>query len=89
MALGASTGGVVRLVLKQSLGLAGIGILAGLGLALLASRLISSVLYGIPSFDMATFLVAPILLLAVVVLASCSPAVRATRISAVDALRSE
>jgi putative ABC transport system permease protein len=89
MALGASTGLVVRHVLGSCFRLAGVGILVGLGLSLFAARVLSTFFYGIPSFDPLTFTGAAILLLATALLAAAWPAFRATRINAVDALRSE
>jgi ABC-type antimicrobial peptide transport system permease subunit len=89
MALGASTGSVIRLVLKHCLQLATIGIVIGLAISVWLARLISSFLYGIPAFDPPTFVGAPLVLLLVAILAAARPALRATRINTVDALRSE
>jgi putative ABC transport system permease protein len=89
MALGASTTSVVSLVVGHCLRLTGIGIVLGLGASFLLSRLISSFLYGIPALDPVTFAAAPAALLIIAVFAASRPAFRATRINAVDALRSE
>ena len=89
MALGASTGSVLRLVVAHCLRLTGFGIAAGLVVSLLLTRVIASLLYGMPSFDLPAFVAAPVVLLVVAVLAASRPALRATRISAVEALRSE
>ena len=89
MALGASQGNVMRLVIGHCLKLASIGIALGLAASLMLARVISSFLFGIPAFDPLTFTVAPTVLLTVALLAAFRPAYAATRINAVDALRSE
>jgi putative ABC transport system permease protein len=89
MALGASAGGIVRLVLGHCLRLAGAGTLAGLVTSYFGARLIASFLYGVPVLDLPIFLGAPLLLLAVSVAAALKPALRATMVNTVDALRSE
>jgi putative ABC transport system permease protein len=89
MALGASSGGIFRLVLGHCLRLAGVGTLAGLVTSCFAARLIASFLYGTPVLDGPIFLGAPLLLLAVSVAAALKPAFRATTVNTVDALRSE
>jgi ABC-type antimicrobial peptide transport system permease subunit len=61
----------------------------GLAASLMLARVISSFLFGIPAFDPLTFTVAPMVLLTVALLAAFRPAYAATRINAVDALRSE
>jgi len=89
MALGASTRSVVRLVVGHCVRLAGIGIAVGLAASFLLARVISSLLYGMPAFDLPAFVGAPLVLLVVAILAASRPALRATRINAVEALRSE
>ena len=79
----------MRLVLMQSLQLSTMGILLGLTASLLLARLLSVFLAGIPSFDVPTFALAPCVLLAVAILAASGPAVRATRLNTMDALRQE
>ncbi len=76
MALGARTGGVLRLVARQGLALAGAGVLIGLALALAVSRFAASLLYGISATDPLTFVLVPALLLAVAVAAVLLPARR-------------
>ena len=89
MALGASSRGIVRLVLGQCLRLTGAGTLAGLAASYFAARLIASFLYGVPALDLPIFLGAPLLLLAVSAAAALRPALAATMVNTVDALRSE
>ena len=87
MALGASRGDVLRLVLRQGLGLAGIGLAVGLAMALAVTRLMSSLLYGVSATDVPTIATVSVLLLAVIVCASWLPAQRATRIDPMSAMR--
>jgi putative ABC transport system permease protein len=89
MALGASRGSVLRLVLGQGLKLTVPGLVAGMAISLGLAKLISSFLYGVPPVDPVTFLFAPLVLLAVALLAAGIPAIRALRINPVEALRSE
>jgi putative ABC transport system permease protein len=89
MALGAARSDVLAMVLKQAamLGLAGVAI-GGAG-ALAATRVLSSMLYGITATDPVTFAAVSALLLGVVLVASCVPARRATRVDPLVALRCE
>jgi ABC-type antimicrobial peptide transport system permease subunit len=89
MALRASGNDVLRLVLRQGVALALIGIAAGLVLATSASHLLAGLLYGVSPFDPVTFTVIPLLLTAVAVAASWLPAHRATQVDPNEALRSE
>lgn len=89
MALGATSAAVRQLMLGQGLRLAclglGVGLLAAAGLG----KLMSSVLYGVSSFDILSLAAVSVVLLAIGVLASWLPAHRATRINPVEALRAE
>jgi predicted permease len=89
MALGARSGGVLGLVARQGLALAGIGVAIGLALALMVSRFAASLLYGVSATDPLTFIVVPALLLAVAALAVLLPARRAARTDPLRALRYE
>jgi len=89
MALGASDSDVTSLVLKQGMKPAAAGIVLGLTGALLASRVLESLLFGVKPIDALTFCVVPPLLLIVAVAACCLPAWRATRIDPTVALRTE
>jgi len=89
MALGAAQRDVVRMVIGQGAGLAAIGIVAGLAGALALARLLATMLFGVGSSDALTFTAAAFTLLLVVLAATFVPALRATRISPVTALRYE
>ena len=89
IAIGATKGDVLRLVLRQAAVLIG----AGLGLGLLGSamfaRLITGLLYGVSALDPLTFIAVSLLLSAVALLASYIPAQRATGVDPLTALRYE
>jgi putative ABC transport system permease protein len=87
IALGASTAHVSRLILGESVSLAGIGATIGLLGAISATRAVRSMLYEIDALDPLTLCGAALLLLAAAVLASFRPVQRASRIDAVAALR--
>src|SRR5215472_4873570 len=87
MALGATPADILRLFLQKGVLLAGIGIAAGVILSAATASLMASLLYGVRPHDPGVFLVAPLLLLAVAVLASYLPARRATKVDVMGALR--
>jgi predicted permease len=89
MALGAQSTQVRRMVVRQGLVLAVVGVGIGLGGALALSRLISSLLYGITPYDPLTLGVVTVGLLAVAAVASWLPAMRAARIDPIEALRAD
>jgi predicted permease len=89
MALGAEPGEILRMVLRQSIVVVLIGILAGLAVALAGTRALASLLVGISASDPITFIGAILLLTAVALLACWIPAWRATKVSPLVALRYE
>jgi predicted permease len=89
VALGATQGQILREVLVQGARLTASGLVLGLAGALVGTRLLSSMLYGIQSTDPITFAVASLVLCAVALLASYIPARRATRVDPMVALRYE
>jgi putative ABC transport system permease protein len=89
MALGASGAAVRRMVVWQGVGLAGIGVAAGLVIALWSSRLMDSLLYGVSSQDPMTYGIVCVTLLAVAALASWLPARRAAGVDPATALRQD
>lgn len=89
MALGATPGSVIALVLKNGLALAAWGIALGLGLAIAITRLLASFLYNVSPFDPVTFIGVPLLLAAIALAAALVPARRAMLADPCIALRSE
>jgi len=88
-ALGAQRSHVLQMVLKQGMTMALIGTMIGIVLAFLLFRGLHSVLYGVKSTDLVTLASVSALLLAVAFVASLVPALRATRVDPVVALRDE
>jgi ABC-type antimicrobial peptide transport system permease subunit len=89
LALGANSGSVRNMVVFQGLRLALLGIGIGVASAFGLTKLIASLLYGVKARDPLVFVGVPLLLAVVALLAVWLPARRATRVSPVDALRSE
>lgn len=89
IALGAERGGILRLVVGQGLRVAAAGAGVGVVGALLLTRLMSGLLYGVGATDPGTFIAVTLLLCAVAIVACYIPARRATRIDPLKALRSE
>jgi len=89
MALGARPMDVLKLVVRKAMLLAGSGVLLGMAAAAAATRLLSSLLFGVEARDPMVFTVAPAILIAVAMLASYIPARRASRVDPLVALRME
>ena len=89
VAIGATHGDVLKLILGQSLLLSGIGIVAGSIVALMVTRFLAHLLFGVGPADPVTFAVIPIVLFAVTLAASYVPARRAIKIDPLMALRAE
>jgi predicted permease len=87
MALGARREDILRMFLRKGVALAGVGIVAGVAFSASTASMMASLLYGVRPHDPAVFLIVPLLLLAVAVLASYLPARRATKVSPMIALR--
>jgi predicted permease len=88
-ALGAQRANVLGMILKQGMGMALIGTSVGIVLSFLLFRALGSMLYGVKSTDFVTLSAVSALLLFVAFVASCVPAVRATRVDPVVALRQQ
>ena len=89
LALGASTADVQMLILRQGMALVTVGVVAGLLIALGASRTVQSLLFVTSARDALTFVLVPSILILVAILACWGPAHRATRIDPAVALRDE
>lgn len=89
IALGARAGDVIKLVVRQGMVLAGIGVVMGIAAALALTRLMSSLLYGVNANDPVIFIASSLLLTGAVLVASFIPARRTTRIDPMVALRHE
>jgi putative ABC transport system permease protein len=88
MALGAQKSHVLRLVVRQGMTLAIIGVAAGLLGAFALTRVIGNLLYGVTATDPATFLWIPLLLASVSFFACYIPARRAAQLDPIKALHS-
>jgi ABC-type antimicrobial peptide transport system permease subunit len=89
MAVGAQRGDVLRLILKGGLQLIALGVVFGLLGALALTRLLQSLLFGVTAHDPLIFAAIAILLVAVGAIACLFPALRATRIDPMSALRAD
>jgi putative ABC transport system permease protein len=89
MALGAQARDVVRLVLRNGMMLAGLGVAIGLAGAFALTRVLTSLLFGVTPTDAVTFVTVSALLLIVAFLACYIPARRATKVDPLVALRYE
>ncbi|MBX9600139.1 MAG: ABC transporter permease [Bryobacteraceae bacterium] len=89
IALGADAGGVMRLVFRESSWLLLVGLALGLGLAFFAVEALKTQLYGIQPHDPVAFGIAAAVMAAAALIAIAIPAVRASRVDPLIALRSE
>jgi predicted permease len=89
MALGADRDRIRRMVVWQGMRLALLGVVLGLGAAFGLTRLIAGLLYGVKSWDPMVFVTVPLVLSAVALAATWMPAVRASRLDPMRALRLE
>jgi ABC-type antimicrobial peptide transport system permease subunit len=89
LALGARTGDVLRLIIRQGLRLALGGVALGLITAFGLTRVLAGFLHGVSTTDPLTFALIPALLIAVALLACYLPARRATKVDPLAAIRGE
>ena len=89
MALGAQRSQVVRLVVREGMRLAAVGISVGLAAAFALTRLMASLLYDVKPTDPLTYTVVAAALAATALAACCKPALKAARVDPARALRQE
>jgi putative ABC transport system permease protein len=89
MALGADRRHVLKMITKQGMWLAGVGVVIGVLLSLALVRVLSAVLIGVSGYDVGIFVIVPVLLAVVAFIACYLPARRATRVDPLVALRYE
>jgi putative ABC transport system permease protein len=89
MALGAQRSDVLKMTVKQGLKLVGLGLVIGLVAAFILTRVMATLLFGITATDPLTFASISLVLLAVAILASYIPALRATKVDPMIALRAQ
>src|SRR5437763_8576758 len=87
MALGARRDDILRMFLGKGVALAGVGIVVGMVFSASTASMMASLLYGVRPHDPAVFLIVPLVLMVVALLASYIPARRASRVSPIVALR--
>ena len=89
MALGAPRASVLTMVVGQGTRLIAFGLVIGLGAAFGLSRLLDSVLFGVGPTDASSYLLSALVLTTVGILASLLPALRASRVNPIEALRQD
>jgi len=89
MALGAERRSILLMVLRQGMELTVAGAVLGLIGAVALTRVMASLLFGVSTTDLTTFMAVPVILIATAMIASSIPALRATRVDPVVALRDE
>jgi len=89
MALGADRDAIRKLVVWQGMRLALFGIVAGIAASFGLTRLLSTFLFGVKASDPAVFVLAPLILGAVTLVAVWLPAARASKVDPIEALRAE
>ena len=89
IALGATAGDILQLVLGAGLKIAGTGVLIGLGASALLARALASLLFGVTTADPVTFVASPAVLIVTALFACLAPAFRAVRVDPAVTLRQE
>ena len=89
MAMGADRGRITKMVVWQGMRLTLAGVVIGVGAAFALTHLIASLLYGVKNWDPMVFISVPLLLSCVALLAVWLPALRASKLNPMEALRTE
>ena len=89
IALGASRGAILRMVVRRGMDLTIVGVVVGLAGALALTRVMASLLFGVSEHNLPTFAGVSVFLTTVALAACCIPALRATRVDPMIALREE
>jgi ABC-type antimicrobial peptide transport system permease subunit len=89
MALGARPADVLRMILTEGLKLVAVGVVLGVAAALMLTRLLEGMVYGVSMRDPLIFVLVNLLMVAVSLAACYVPALRATRVDPITALRYE
>src|SRR5688572_23716295 len=89
LAIGAHTATIVRSVVARSLSLTLVGAAGGLAIAAMATRALETLLYGVSRLDAVTYVVTAVIVIAVALATTVSPAWKAARVSPLQALRSD
>jgi putative ABC transport system permease protein len=89
LALGARAGDVLTMILSGSARVLVVGIVVGIGAALLLTRALGTLLYGIAALDPVTFVVVPVIIGAVGLVAGAIPAARAARVDPLESMRAD
>jgi ABC-type antimicrobial peptide transport system permease subunit len=89
MAMGADRGRITKMVVWQGMRLTVVGVVIGVGAAFGLTRLVASLLYGVQPWDPMVFVSVPLVLSAVALFAVWLPALRASKLNPMEALRTE
>jgi putative ABC transport system permease protein len=89
MALGATAAAVRRLIVSQGARVVLIGVAIGVGVALMSTRLLGTLLYGVKPVDPVVFAAMSLMMVAIGMLASYMPARRASSVAPIESLRSD
>jgi putative ABC transport system permease protein len=89
MAMGADRGRITKMVVWQGMRLTIVGVVVGVGAAFGLTKLVASLLYGVKQWDPLVFITVPVVLSAVALFAVWLPALRASKLNPMEALRTE
>jgi ABC-type antimicrobial peptide transport system permease subunit len=89
MALGAEQASILRLVMRSVIAVLAVGVVAGVGISLAATRILRDLLFGLGPHDPVTIVASVVVLSMVALIAGYIPARRATKVDPIVALRHE